>query len=525
LLYSDHHVTMSHHQTLQASLDWSWGLLNEAEQRCIRQLSVFAGGWTLEAAQAVCAEDVLGPTSALVKKSLIKVDQAAGRATRYRFHEMVRQYVYKKLQEAGEEATIRLRHLKYFLRFSERAERALHGPQQTEWFDRLTAERDNFRVALEHASGLDLEAGLYLSGGLLAYWYSFDAREGLSWTTKLIQSPGSQSFPHARAKAMLTQGNILWNMQQFDAARSVTEECLEVFRACGDRQGEYDSLMSLGRVLQFLEGMEQRTDYHRQALALAQSMGDLWRQADALSMLGWDQRDPRKGRAYWEEAIALLRQTGDRSSLAQTLGILGFTVLSNGELESAETLLEEAYELNQQVNDMQGFEFILTGKSQLCLLRGDYGQARAFLQEDIDIQQEVGNRMGYLWGRARLAHVALREGSVAEAHQILVEVIENFHAGQNKNGLVFALDLMASLDVVIHKPEAAARLIGWSDMTRKEIGDPRQRRQQDDLDRDIAKIRVKIGTAVWEKTYSAGRALALDEAVALALPENKNDEL
>src|SRR5215213_38348 len=518
LLYSDHYVTMSHHQTLQASLDWSWGLLNEAEQRLMRQLSVFAGGWTLEAAQSLSEEDVLGLTNALVKKSLIKVEQVTGRPTRYRFHEAIRQYAHEKILETGEGQNIQNRHLNYFLEFSRLAEPSLHGPQQNEWFNRLTDEGDNCRVALEHASGSDLEAGLYLSGTLLSHWYSFDAREGLSWTTKLITSPGSQGFPHARAKAMLTQGNILWNMQQFEAARSVAEECLEVFRACGDRQGEYDSLMSLGRVLQFLEGMEQRSDYHRQALALAQSMGDLWRQADALSMLGWDQRDPRMGRAHWEEAIALLRQIGDRSSLAQTLGILGFTVLSNGELESGEKLLDEAYELNQQINDTQGFEFVLTGKSQLCLLRGDYGQARAFLQEDIDIQQEVGNRMGYLWGRARLAHVALREGSVAEAHQILVDVIENFYADQNKNGLAFAMDIMASLSIVSHKPEAAAQLIGWSDATRKAIGDPRQRLQQDDLDRDIAGIRPKIGNAAWEEIYLAGRAMTLDEAVSLALP-------
>lgn len=520
LLSADPQMTMSHHQTLEASLDWSWGLLNEAEQTCMRQLSVFAGGWTLEAAQAVCEEDVLSLTNALVKKSLIRVEQVAGRLTRYRFHEMVRQYAYRKLLETGEESTVRGRHLRYLLDFSVQAESALHGPQQMEWFARLSDERGNIRAALEYASESDLEAGLYLSGGLLAHWYSFNAHEGLSWTTKLIQNPLSQKFTHARAKAMMTQGNLLWNMQQFDESRSVAEECLAIFRAYGDQQGEYDSLMALGRAMQFLKGMEQRTDVLRQALALAQSIGDVWRQTDALSMLGWDQRDPQQGRAYWEEAIVLLRQTGDRYSLTQTLAILGFTVLSNGELESAERLLEEAYQLNKQIINQWGFEFVLTGKSQLCLLRGDYEQARALMEENIDIQQQVGNRMGYLWGRARLAYVALREGSVAEAHPTLLDVIQNFHADQNKNGLVFALDMMASLYVVIHQPEAAAQLIGWSDATRKEIGDPRQRLQQDELDRDIAKIRRKIGNVAWEELYLAGSAMKFEEAVALALREN-----
>jgi hypothetical protein len=153
------------------------------------------------------------------------------------------------------------------------------------------------------------------------------------------------------------------------------------------------------------------------------------------------------------------------------------------------------------------------------LLRGEYKKARAFLQENCDMQKEVGNRMGYLWARARLARIAVREGSVAEAHQILVDVIQNFHVDQNKYGLAFALDMMASLCVVIHKPETAAKLIGWSDAIREEIGDPRPRLEQADLDRDIVKIKRKIGKAAWKEIYLAGRALTVEEAAALALRE------
>ena len=321
---------------------------------------------------------------------------------------------------------------------------------------------------------------------MIDYWVVSDLREGLRWSTELIQNPASQTFPQARAKALITQGYILWHMQQFEAVRSIAEECLAVFRSCGDQPGEYDALILMGNVSQFAAGMEQRAEFHRQALALARSMGDVLRQAYALSMLGWDQRDPQRGREQLEEAIVLFRQIGDWRFLAQTLGILGSTVLSNGELESAEEFLDEAYEVNQQSNN-SAMEFVLTGKGILCMLRGEYGQARAFLQKNIDDLEKMGNRMRYLWGRARLGYVALREGSVAEAHQILVDTIENFHADQNKSGLAFALDKMASLYVVTDKPEVAARLIGWSDANREEIGDPRPRIEQDDLDRDICR--------------------------------------
>lgn len=523
LLTGGSRTVLPRQQTMRASIDWSWNLISEAERALLRRLTVFAGGWSLEAAESVCSAagiesaQVSALMSGLVNKSLVVASRWSGRAHRFHLHETIHQYAHDKLLEAGEQENIRSRHLHYFLEFSRRAEPALRGPQQMEWYDRLSEERSNLSAALEYAAESDLEPGLYLAGGLLELWYSFDVREGLSWTTKLIQAPESQRFPHARAKARLAQGNMLWNMQQFDDSRAIAQACLAVFRAYGDREGEYDSLMALGRAAQFLEGMEQRSAFHQQALTLARAMGDVTRQAYALSMLGWDQRDPPQGRAHWEEAIALLRQTGDTISLLATLGILGFTVLSNGDIESAEKILDEAYELSQQTDDKKGVEFVLSGKSQLCLLRGDYGQARAFLQKDIKMQQDSGNRMGYLWGRARLAQVALREANVTEAHQILLDVIRNFQADQNKNGLVFALDKMASLDVVIGKPQAAAALIGWSDATRQEIGDPRQRLQQDELDRDIAAIIVKIGASVYQAAYNSGREMTLDKAVRYAL--------
>jgi hypothetical protein len=125
--------------------------------------------------------------------------------------------------------------------------------------------------------------------------------------------------------------------------------------------------------------------------------------------------------------------------------------------------------------------------------------------------------VGVLWGRARLGYVALREGSVEEAHQVLVDTIENFHTNENKNGLTFAFDRMASLYVTINKPERAARLIGWSDSTRKEIGDPRPRIEQADLDQDFVTINARIGSPAFEAAYNSGRKMTLSEAVALAL--------
>ena len=526
LLTGGSRTALPRQQTIRASIDWSWNLLSDPERTLLRRLAIFAGGWTLEAAESVCglegtieSPDVPELMTQLVAKSLVIANREPGRERRFHLHETIRQYAHEKLVEADEQENIRRQHLKYFLDLAELAGPALLGHNQMEWSNRLTDERDNLRVALEQASRSDLEAGLSLSARLIEYWIHFDLRAGLRWSTEFIQNPESQTFPHLRARASITRGNILWNMQQFEAVHSIAEECLSVFRSCGDQQGEYDALLLMGSVAQFVAGMEQRTEFFQQALALARSMGDVLWQAIALSMLGWDQRDPRLGREQWEEASVLLRQAGSWRYLAQTLGILGFTVLSNGDLESAQEFLDEAYEVNQRINNTE-MEFVLTGKGILCMLRGEYAQARLFLQKNINDLEEMANRMGVLWGRARLGYLALREGSVAEAHQILVDTIENFHADQNKNGLTFALDKMASLYVLTNKPEVAAHLIGWSDATRKAIGDPRPRIEQADLDRDIVAIKATFGDPVYEVAYNSGQGMTLDEAVALALDTN-----
>ncbi|HSK65987.1 MAG TPA: helix-turn-helix domain-containing protein [Anaerolineales bacterium] len=528
LLTGGSRTALPRQQTLRASIDWSWNLLTDPERALLRRLTIFAGGWTLEAAESVCStkgsiepQDVVDLMTQLVAKSLVIAIDQPGPERRFHLHETIRQYAHEKLIEAGEQENIRGQLLKYLLDLSGRAEAALHGPHQMEWYNRLADERDNLRVALEHASRpdastADLEAGLSISAKLVDYWVASDYSEGLRWSTEFIQNPASQTFPLARARALMTQGWLLWSMQQFEAVRSIAEECLGVFRRLNDRLGEYDALILLGNMQHFAGGIEQRAEFARQALALARSMGDASRQAFAFFVLGWDQRDPQQARQYLEEAVALFRQAGDWRFLAQSLGILGFTVLLNGEFELSKELLDEAYEANQRTNQ-SAMEFVLTGKGILCLLRGEHRQAHAFLQKNIDNLDKMGNRIGVLWGRARLAQVVLREGRVAEAHRILVETIDNFYADGNRNGLVFALDRMAGLYVVTNKHQAAAHLIGWSDATRKEIGDPRPRIEQADLDRDAASIQATIGAAGYQVAYQSGQGMTLAEIVTIAL--------
>lgn len=181
LLVSSTRSPYPRHQTMRASIGWGWTLLTEAERMFMRQLSVFIGGWTLQAAQAIGVKDSLERTRALWKKTFVVVHQQAGYETRYGFHEVVRSFAQEKLVEAGEEKPMRDRHLEYFLELSRQFEPALHGVDQVLSLERLFVERNNIRAALEWAARTNVPAGLYLSNRLRTFWEHYDLREEARW--------------------------------------------------------------------------------------------------------------------------------------------------------------------------------------------------------------------------------------------------------------------------------------------------------------------------------------------------------
>jgi predicted ATPase/DNA-binding SARP family transcriptional activator len=522
LLTGGSRTTLPRQQTLRASIDWSWNLLSIPEQILLRRLSIFAGGWTLDAAEAVCAgkgietDQVFDMMTQLAAKSLVVVKQDSGRERRYRLLEMVRQYANEKLWQADEKENIRIGHLNYFLHLSEQIERELVGPQQMEWFARTNDERDNIRAALEYASKTNqVEAGLCISAKLQNFWESFDNSEGARWLAEFIQKPKSNDYPLARAKALCAQGWFFALAQQLEAAHSAAKECLALYRACGDQYGEVDGLNLLG----FMSNAVGKGELNSQgpALAIARSLGDVGRQATALYIMGWDHSDFKRAFAYWNEAIKLYREVGNLRRLANMLSILGQFLVLEGDIESAQKCQDEASALFQQMNPKAEKGHLLGTYGLIAIMRGDYEQARAYFQENARINKELGSRLDYLWANLRLGHVAMYEGNITQARQVFSETARNFQKDGYINGLVFTLELMASLYVAVGKAEYATRLIGWADATREGSGDTRPFLEQVDIDRDIAAVVVKIGKDAFEEAYNKGCAMSVDEAVAYAL--------
>ena len=516
LLSSDGQTTLPRRRTLQASMDWSWGLLSETEQIFLRQLSVFAGGWTLESAQAVCDGDVLGLTSALVKKSLIVVNQETGRETRYHFHEIVRQYMRERLIESGEEESIQTRHLKYFLQLSEQAETALRGPMQVKWYERLNDERDNVRAALEWAAKIDVEAGLYIAGRLNAFWEGYDIRGGERWLEEFIQKPESKSYPRAKAKALFAQANFLFLDERSAEANAAAQECLDLYQACGDKQGEIDGLLI--SALQ-IENVVQGKKLLQRALVLAQSIDDKWRQAYLLAALGWGMLEDKQY-IHLKQALKMFQEVGDLYNIAGLMAELGRLEMLKDNIESAQKLLNEAVLLIRPLNLKNPMAHVLQAYGRIAAIKGDYEQAYADLQESAAIYEEQGIRLAYLFSRAHLGYLALYRGNITEAHEIFIETLQIFFNDKNEIGVAFTLEGLAGLFVAVGKPEIAAPLIGWADGVREKISDPRPVLEQADVDKIIAACIAKLGEVAFSDAYDEGQKMSLDEAVAYALEED-----
>ena len=510
---------VARHQSMRASMDWSWGLLTEQEQVFLARLSVFAGGWTLEAAQVVCVdkevniESVLELTGSLVKKSLVVVEQVEGRVTRYRLHEIVRQYAREKL---AEEEDVRSRHLKYYVVLAKDAEIALRGLESGKWMDRLIEERGNLFAALEWAEKTDLEAGLRLSARLQRYWEIMDIHSGEGWLSRFIGKDGSEHFPIARAKALCARANLHVPLAQHEHACSDAEEGLNLFKANGDAYGEVDCLLVMALIGSYRYDPSSKKELAKRALEISRSLGDSWRQAMSLNILGWTCNDQRQ-REYWEKSITLLRKVGDYDHLFIFLNDLANYEYSEGNYELAHLKFEELLQLSQSIRLNTGLANAIYARSIMALMNGDFDKARAFLDDCVELMDRIGDRMNNTWLRVRTGHVSVLQGEFMEARVILSQGAHDFHADKSENGLAFTFEGMANLCVRIGKYEQAAHLVGFADAARKRVGDNRPHGEQADIDRIISACLFNIGEEIFSDAYDEGQKMTMDEAVAFAL--------
>ncbi len=426
LLTGGSKTALPRHQTLRATIQWSHDHLTGDERQLLRGLAVFAGGWTLEAAAAVCGAtrdefEVLDLLTHLVDKSLAIVDRATGPGSRYRILETVRQYALEKLDDAGEGAATRARHLGFYLALAERAEPELWGPQQGAWLARLEVEHENLLAAL---AWCDLAEGgadmaLRLAGSLWRFWSIHGHyRLGRRALSEALALPGATARGLARARALYGDGYLaLWQGDDAEA-RALFEQGLAISREIGDRQGMALSLSGLGLAAKDQGDYAAARAFYEESLALYRAIGHKRGVAAVLNNLAaiaWAQEDYAAAGPLYEEGAAIGREAGDRDLVVVTLTGVGWVATRSGRLDEARARLLECLRLIRELGAKLRGAYALEAAGALASARGERGRATRLYGAAGALRETIGAPADLSWRESQAAIVAGLERALGEA--------------------------------------------------------------------------------------------------------------
>jgi non-specific serine/threonine protein kinase len=472
LLTTSSPTAIPRHQTLRATIDWSYSLLTKAERVLFRRLAVFAGGFSLEAVEAVCAgsglerDEILEVLARLVDKSLV-VGVEQGAQMRYRLLETMRHYGQEQLHSSAELATLQERHSAFFLRVAEAIEPKLHTAERQVWQPDLEREYDNLRAALAWSQTVEghHEPGLRLAGALWWFWFHRGFwSEGRRWLEDLLASePGPAE---ARAKAVLGAGWLAFAQDDLVQARAHLEESVRLWRKAQEIHG-------LGYALTFLSQVVQVQGDHRlgrslaeEGLALLRESGDAFGLCIALIDLGNVLRaeDDALAQPWYEEAILLLRKTGDAWALAMPLRHLGDAAFRRGDTEQAIALYQESLTLCKQTGEKwftsRGFENL----AGVIGMQGDFQRAARLFGAAEALREVIGAPvMAYYRPHYERTLAAVRAGldeasftrAWAEGRAM---TLEQAFAYALENPALFSAAERLPVRVETERPSAALRL-------------------------------------------------------------------
>nr|MBA3472253.1 AAA family ATPase [Rubrobacter sp.] len=383
LLTSGSRTVAPRHQTLRATLDWSYELLSGSERKLFERLSVFAGGWTLEAAEVVGAEpgagesieegDVLDLLSQLVDKSMVVVEDGG---LRYAMLEPVRQYGQQRLGASREADAVRRRHASWYFELAREVEPWLRGARQAVWLERLEREYGNLRAALTWALERgEADLGLWFGGALGEFWYmSGHLGEGRRWLEAALANSDDAPPTPARTKALARAGWLAWEQGDYERSVALSQASLALSRELEDEAGAVAALSNLAWAAFLGNDLEKASALTEEAVTLGRALGDTGGVARALLILGLIavvRRDHERAMALYQESLTLAREAGDGFALAISLGMGAFASLGRGNNRRARALCEEGFVLSQQPRVMNVTAFLLHASAALA---GSEGQ-------------------------------------------------------------------------------------------------------------------------------------------------------
>ncbi|MBK7456102.1 MAG: tetratricopeptide repeat protein [Anaerolineales bacterium] len=484
LLTSGNRTALPRQQTLRALIDWSYNLLSEEEKTFLRKLSVFMGGWTLDAAEAVCeTKDALDLLTHLVDKSLVSVDHEHGDETRYYLLETIRQYANEKFTDSKHLSDLRDLHLDYFLKTAERIAPELTTRKMPFWFDYLEVDYPNLHAALEWAQVYDIEAGLRLSNSLYYFWIIRGEyrKEGIEWFEKFLKDEvakrnstrtwalfyhytlsrgrnnqnsdltenkyleeslllARELEDHACVSSVLetyaTQERLIG---KFSSTNKYLKQSLAEARLSGNQRLVGRAIYGLGALARSQLDYKEATKLIKESVDIFCNVGDLIAWALALNFLGLmseEQGDWEAAQGYYEKALALAKETHDRSHTSMYLNNIGQMKLGMGDLNQALLLLDQGRELIQNTPDDDFLSYILFNLGEVARFQGNSGSATEFYIKSLALPQREIIKVHMYCG---LAYIERLQNHVAEAGQHLLNALNLLSNETDRNFYTYSV--------------------------------------------------------------------------------------
>jgi predicted ATPase/class 3 adenylate cyclase len=503
LLTGGSRTAVPRQQTLRAMMDWSYSLLSEPERILFKRQAVFVGGWTLEAAEAVCSgngieqSEVLDLLTRLVDKSLVVTEEAAGEV-RYHRLETIRQYSREKYAETDEVATLRDRHLEYYMRFSEMAEEHLRGRERKLWTRRLEAEQDNLRAALEWGLERKPDSTLRMVGALQLYWNASGySPEGFRWTQQALERAEKITPPDggdgqgrqaAKAKALAGLAWAYTSQGNNEQAIITAEQSAALYRqrAPGDKSGLALVLYRLAQVNFFLSRRDEAEAYIMESLALARAANDPFAEVIALSML------------------------------VQIMAVL------DGDLDGARSYAEEALRIARAAGLGYLSSLMSYHLGQIAAHYNDANEARRHFDVAMTAFQEADAPFNATLAKSDLAHLERKQGNHAQALELYRETILAFRDFGQRGAVAHQLECLGFLAIAQNEFERASRLLGAAEAWREQSGTSMTPDEQIEYQKQVEVVREQMASELFAKTWVEGRALTMEQAIQYATEEDSN---
>ena len=492
-------------QTLRGTIDWSYNLLDAQEQTLFARLAVFVGGWTLEAAQAVCNADsklgldVLDGLQSLLDKSLLRQAERPAGEARLTMLETIREYALEQLGARGEAAALQQAHADYYLALLAEADPHFWDAQQAAWLERLEVEHDNLRAVLawqwgDGAAGAsrtvhggDGDVGVLMVRALGAFWHGRGhIGEGRAWLERALARTAGGARTRARATALFGCGFMAMFQGDASTAGARLEESIAIWRELGDKQGLAFSLFTL------------------ETVAVAQGDDPM-----AVSLL--------------EEAHVLLREVGDQSLYALAVMHLGDAALARGDYATARQRYEEGLTVQRGLGATWGIAQLLNNLGEVARCEGDYARAGRLYEESLALFRDQGTTGEIARSLHNLGYAAHTRGDDDHAAALFAESLRLFQERGNKRGPAECLMGLAAVAATHgRQPEGtvrAARLLGAAEAQFEAIGAAMWPADRLEYERSVTAARAALSEEVFAAAWAEGRAMTLEQAVAYALED------